>query len=291
MFGAVAMKTALLSGLSVGSRPHLFRLSRSWSLVALLAACSGSEPGPGGGTTSLKTPASFCQAWGKAACNAEVVDACGGDDVDACVASQQSFCLDLLPYGYDPKYAQECLDAVEDAYADADLNAEELGVVLQLAAPCDRLIKGSGDVGENCSEDTDCNTLADLRCVIKTGQAQGTCQVPVEVGGGDPCDGPDQICSSNYYCDGENCIRQKALGAECLYDDECSDEHRCDSTLDDAGERVPGVCVERIADSEPCTSDAECQSHLCPIARTATEGVCVSDLPLSPPIPLCENLR
>src|SRR5687768_2764816 len=162
----------------------------SWSMLALVAACGGSEAGPGSGSTSLANAGSFCQSWAKAACNPSVVDACRAQDADSCIDSQQSFCLALLPsLGYDPKFAQECVDAVADAYADAELTSDELRVVLQLAAPCDRLIKGSGEAGDNCAEDIDCNTLSDLRCVIKTGEAQGSCQVPAEVGGGDPCDG------------------------------------------------------------------------------------------------------
>ena len=254
----------------------------SWSIVAFLAACGGSETGPGGGGTSLKTANAFCEAWGKAACNDNVVDACGGDDVDACVASQQSFCLDILPIGYDPKYAQECLDAVSDAYADADLSTEELGVVLQLSEPCDRLIKGFGEVGATCSEDTDCNTLADLRCVIKAGETDGTCPVPVEVGGGDPCDGLALVCGGNYYCDGENCIRRKAEDAACTHDDQCTAETRC-------GEAE--TCVARLPDGDMCTADVQCQSHLCAIPRGGTEGVCVSEIRLSAGIALCEDLR
>lgn len=257
-----------------------------WSIVALVVACGGSEPGPGTGSSSLNTANSFCKAWGTAACNASVVDACGADEAEACVTSQQSFCLDLLPYGYDPKYAQECIDAVEAAYADADLSAEELAVVLQLAAPCDRLIKGAGEAGATCAEDTDCNTLVDLRCVIKAGQSEGTCQVPVEVGGGDRCSGADQVCAAGYYCSGNNCIAHKEVGEECASDDECSPENRCTATVDAAGE-----CVERLDEAEPCTADAECQSNLCAMARGATEGVCVSDIRLSAVIPLCQDLR
>jgi hypothetical protein len=258
----------------------------SCSILAFIVACGGSEPGPGSGESSLGTAATFCQAWGHAACNAGVVDACGGDDAEACVASQQSFCLDLLPYGYQPKFAQECLDAVEAAYSDANLSAEELTVVLQLGEPCDRLIKGIGAANASCAESTDCNTLDGLRCVVKPGETQGTCQVPVEVGGGDRCSAPEQFCADGYYCSGSNCIATKELGEACGFDTECSPEHRCTATADAAGE-----CVERLDDAEPCTADGECQSNLCAISRTTMEGICVSDIRLSAVIPICENLR
>ncbi len=260
----------------------------SWSIVAFVASCGGTEPGPGsGGSSTLANTTSFCQAWGKAACNAEVVDACGASDADACARSQQGFCLNIVDIvGYNSQHAQECLDAVKAAYTDANLDAEELEVVLHLADPCHRLIKGSGNAGATCSENADCNTLDDLRCVIKPGQTQGSCQVPEEVGGGDRCDGPEQVCAEGYYCSVSNCIAYKDLGDACTYDAECSPENRCNAV---AG--ADGECIARLEDTEICTADAECQSHICARSVNATEGVCVSDIRLSAAIPLCEDLR
>jgi hypothetical protein len=214
----------------------------------------------------------------------------GGNDVDACVNSQKSFCASLVPSGYDAKYGQQCIDAVKAAYADADLSADELRTVLQLKEPCDRLIKGPGEEGGGCDEDTDCNTLEELRCVVKIGQAEGTCQEPVEVGGGDPCDAAAQVCGGDYYCDGENCIRHKALGAACSYDAECADENRCNAAPDENGDLV-GECVARLEDSSVCTDHNECQSNLCAKSPTATQGRCVSLVRLSPDSALCENLQ
>jgi hypothetical protein len=262
-------------------------------VLSIVGGCSGgSEPGPSTGKgTSLATTVAFCKAWAEAACNEEVVSICdeGADGPDGCIASQEAWCRDLIPVGYDPKNAQACLDAVKAAYVDADLTSEELDIVLNLAEPCDQLIKGPTAEGGRCVTSTDCNTLDGLRCVIKSGQTEGTCQIPNEVGGGFGCSGAEQVCAEGFYCDGDNCLAQKDLGDSCAFDAECDPAHLCE--IDATADPPAGECVERKDTGDTCAADAECQSHLCAIPRGASSGVCVSRVRLSPDSAFCQDLR
>ncbi len=263
-----------------------------WFAVGLFVACSGSEEGPGTESDSLATPGTFCKAWAKAACNTSVVDYCdpGAGSADGCLQSQEEFCRDLLPTGYNSKYAQACIDAVKAAYTDADLTSEELGIILNLDAPCDRLIKGAGNAGDTCLSSTDCNTLEDLRCIVKGDATSGTCQIPTPVGGGQKCSGADQVCADGFYCDGSNCLAYKDVGDVCSFDAECAPEQRCEIEATDAG-TDSGTCVTRKTTGSDCIADAECQSHVCAIPRGADSGVCVSQVRLSAESAFCQDLR
>ncbi len=263
-----------------------------WFAVGLVVACSGSEEGPGTETNTLATPGSFCKAWAAAACNDSVVDYCdpGAANADGCKLSQEEYCRDLLPTGYNSKNAQACIDAVKEAYTDADLSSEELGIILNLDAPCDKLIKGGGGAGDTCMTSTDCNTLEDLKCVVKPGDSSGTCQVPATVGGGQKCSAADQVCDSGFYCDGSNCLAYKDLGDTCGSDPECAPEQRCNLIESDGGAAM-GECVQRKETGADCLADAECQSHICAIPRGADSGVCVSQVRLSAESAFCQDLR
>jgi hypothetical protein len=257
-------------------------------VLSAFCGCSGSEPGPGAaGGGSLKTTVAFCEKWAEAACNAKVVSACGADSKEACIESQAAACFDLIPYGYDPKNAKACLDAVGKAYEDADLTSEELELVLQLAAPCDRLIKGPIGKGETCSVTTDCNTLDGLKCIIKSGKEYGVCEVPREVGGGFSCKKAEEVCAEGFYCDGTNCLAQKEEGDECEFDAECEPSLRCDIP---SGETT-GTCVNRKKNGSDCSTNEECQSHLCAKPREASTGKCVNQVRLSADSAFCEDLR
>ncbi len=265
-------------------RALAFGIVLSW-----FCGCSGSEPGPGAADSgsSVKTRAAFCEEWAKAACNDEVVSACGAESTEACVESQAARCVDLIPFGYDPKNAKACLDAVADAYEDADLTPDELALVLQLAEPCDRLIKGLGDEGEVCTDTTECNTLEGLKCIIKADASDGTCQIPEEVSGGFSCKGAAEVCATGFYCNGKNCLAQKALDDECTFDSECDPSLLCEVP---AGEET-GTCVERKETGDDCKVNEECQSHLCAKPREATSGICVSRVRLTAESAFCEDLR
>ena len=101
-------------------------------LVCLAAGCSSSQAGPGS-HDPYGDVGSFCEQWGKAACNKTVVTNCSAASADKCVATQKEYCLALVsPSGYSSKFAKQCIQAVHDAYADAKLTASEYQVVTSL---------------------------------------------------------------------------------------------------------------------------------------------------------------
>src|SRR6185503_7647026 len=156
--------------------------------------CSGSQPGPGSEESTLKNESAFCDAWAKAACNEDVVTACNGTRAE-CIATQKSACRVLVPAGYESKYAEDCLDAVKDAYEDAELTAAEIDVVQKLGGACKTLVAGEKDEGDTCSTSFECNGVDGFECVVKPGETEGTCQVPNEVGGGQRCTAADSVCA------------------------------------------------------------------------------------------------
>ena len=124
----------------------------------------------------------FCDAWGERACSDEVVSVCQAPDVEDCRAAQRSACLEQLDADdFSPMMASDCLSAVEKAYADADLTADELRTTLRLEAPCDSLIVGPVAEGDDCDEHEDCDTASGFTCVFQADQDMGTCQIPVSV--------------------------------------------------------------------------------------------------------------
>src|SRR6478609_2805059 len=126
-----------------------------------------------GGCSSAETAfdpnasvSSFCGNWAKAACSNETVLACAGADkvdadlTDSCAISQRLFCERLVPHeGYSSLKATQCLNAVQAAYKDARLSAEEVLTVRHLGEPCSHLIKGPKRAAESCATNNDCNTL------------------------------------------------------------------------------------------------------------------------------------
>ncbi|HVY31812.1 MAG TPA: hypothetical protein VHB79_34995 [Polyangiaceae bacterium] len=259
------------------------------SLLLLAAAlplgCSGEKEDP----DPLETRTGFCQQWAEAACNQNVVDACNANSVDDCKASQAAYCLVTVPKNYrSSKYAHDCIAKVGDAYADGDLTAAELQVVTRLADPCDKLSTGTSDDGDSCDENDDCATVDGSLCIKKLGAAEGICGVPEEVGAGEACDGDNQVCDSDHYCNGENCVAYKKTDTgTCDADYVCKPEDRCLIATD----ATSGTCQARMPLSQACTSDDDCQSRYCAIAQGDTEGKCASKLRLGINEPLCENLR
>jgi len=258
--------------------------------LALLAAgawfgCSGSQPGPGADDSSLKTEAAFCVEWAEAACTSEVVAVCGGKE-ETCIDSQQQVCRALVPVGYSAKFAEDCLEAVRDAYEDADLSSDELEVVLRLGGACKTLVDGGQSEGGECIETTDCDGVNGYECVIRPGESFGTCQIPVVVGGGDPCTDPEVVCDVDFYCNGSDCLRRKAADADCTSNAMCAPELRCEIATGAA----EGVCVPRLDIGESCMTDDECASDLC-IGSTETDKGCVERIRLSTRDPLCQDLR
>jgi hypothetical protein len=225
-----------------------------------------------------RTRAEFCEDWAEAACSEETVSRCQAADSAACKLSQTSFCLDLVPEGFEDTTGDACLRAVRSAYADGDLSAAELRTVLRLDAPCDRLVRGPAGEGETCDSDQDCATPDGFVCVLKGGATAGTCQQPDEVQPGTSCAAAQQVCSEGFYCNGANCIAHLAAGAACTSNEECGPAARC----------LAGTCDARLTVRASCTSDDECISGVC--FQFDDGQRCTDRLPLSPSEPICDDL-
>jgi hypothetical protein len=253
-------------------------------VLALSAACSGAEEGPGSNTTTIQTRTAFCTEWGAQACNESVVEFCQASSVEACRSSQAAFCLSIVPETYAADSARTCLDAVKEAYQDADLNAEELLTVRQLGEPCNLIVHGSGGMNAACSIDTDCNGPKGLVCVVKGGT--GTCQVPEVVDGGFDCSEPQLVCDDGFYCNTENCVAYRRLGATCSSDGECGPEAYCDIVPPD----TQNVCLARGDVGDPCQTGRECVSQIC-LELANGDSSCLNLVRLAPSEPLCDDLR
>ncbi len=250
-------------------------------LLCLAAGCSSSKAGPGS-HDPYGDVGSFCQQWGKAACNSKVVANCSASNTDACIATQKEYCLTLVaPSGYSSQNAQQCIKAVHDAYADAQLTADEYKVVTSLGAPCDQLEKGPGASGDPCTDDSNCNTLDGLHCVLRPGDTTGTCYKPEVQQGGYPCSQPQQTCVTDFYCENGVCTHGQDVTAT------CSDAQPCVSTA----QCVSGSCVAKGATTASCSQDSDCISNICAKAAGSTSGVCVDKIILGPTEPLCNHLR
>ena len=268
----------------------------SLAVLLPLGACSGSES-KSRGPNPLATVSGFCQAWAEYACNPDVVNFCGGgEDIGGCQRTQSDFCESVVPSeGYDPKYAKECLRAVERAYEGDGLDTEQLLLVRQLKGDCARLTHGTARAGDSCSEDTECDTIEGYSCVTRPG-AEGTCQIPVEVEAGDRCRDPEAVCEQGYYCNGTNCIATLEEGDPCVDTQECAADLRCEKTSSGEGgaggeDENPGTCVPRITRfDDPCQENDDCGSGYCEQSGSGA-GDCVDMIQFSRGEPICEDLR
>lgn len=239
-------------------------------LIGLFVACSsGDDP---------LTRAEFCDEWATRACTGEVVSICQASSAEDCRGTQANFCLGVVPDSFTAEAADRCLDAVEDAYQDADLTREELDTVLRLGPPCDELAKGSTQGGDECDADADCETPSGYRCVIKGGEQSGTCQIPEEVGPGLKCSAPEQVCTVGFFCNSDNCVQALDVGEVCVNHAECGPNGFCSD----------GTCAERFGLNDECSFGEQCESGICYDGATST---CVDRVRLSPAEPLCQQLR
>ncbi|MFO0568509.1 MAG: hypothetical protein U0263_22800 [Polyangiaceae bacterium] len=248
--------------------------------AGLFAACGSSTKRSG---NVYGTEEAFCKEWAKAACNSKVVSACAAASVDTCVSKQSSYCLGLVPPYYASKNAKGCIEKVKSAYSDAKLTAAEIAVVRDLGAPCDKLNQGPGKAGDTCSAPDECDSLANLTCIVKVGSSSGTCQVAKEVGGGFSCTAVDETCAVGFYCDGQNCIAKKGGGQTCTEEIPCLEDFQCLGATGDM------KCVAKGDTAATCTEDAQCKSGMC--AKPATgSGKCVDSVVLTPTDPICQTL-
>lgn len=221
------------------------------------------------------TRSDFCVRWAAAACSSEVVSVCQASSEDDCQIAQNAACLAALPDTFMDRGVDDCIDAVGEAYEDADLSAAELSTVLRFRGPCSDVILAN-ESGESCEIDSNCEPALD--CVLK-GEAEGTCEEDVvTVGAGYSCVEREEKCEPGFYCDGSNCLAARAEGATCSNDSHCDIDTYCDE-----------VCVAKLDVNEACDADAECISGIC--YETDGERTCLDRLRLSPSEPMCADLK
>lgn len=246
------------------------------SATLVFAACSSSDE------EEPETLASFCSRWASAACSAEVVSACQAADENDCRDSQVAFCLEALPAaGFSGARADQCIDAIEAAYEDADVTSDEIFTVLRFAAPCDQLIRGQRSEGEECESRRDCDAPGGFDCVFKGDATAGSCQLPETVGAGRDCSAANAVCEPGFYCNGDNCIAGESVGDPCTSHAQCGTAGYCGLT---------SLCQTRTDVGSPCGFDEQCASGLC-YQFSSTEQVCTDRLRLSRSEPICEDLR
>src|SRR5690606_13338769 len=145
--------------------------------------------------------------------------------------------------------ARKCLDAVEEAVKDFELNAEERALFSELGGECSAVLSGDGEQGDKCTTNADCDQEHALSCVIRLGASAGTCEEPVEVSGGRNCDDPEEVCASEFYCNADrNCIEKRGEGASCSTTIPCADGFKC-AMEGDAG---ASECVARARVGDDC---------------------------------------
>ncbi|HEX2734453.1 MAG TPA: hypothetical protein VHM70_22750 [Polyangiaceae bacterium] len=255
-------------------------------LVGLISCGSDKDSDP------LGSASGFCAEWAKRACTEAVVTSCEADDKQACQSTQAQFCEKLVPDAlYSKAGADKCLKAVEAAYKDGDLSADERDTVRSLGAPCDEVLSGDGQANDACNESSDCDRTAGLDCLIPLGEQYGKCQKPHKVTGGLPCDGADDVCAEGFYCadsDGEqNCLARKNAGKACSDTVPCAEGLKCEP----AGDGGQGsLCKAKLAKNERgCETDSDCATGICLASKTAS--VCASFISLGPLEDICEDLH
>jgi hypothetical protein len=246
------------------------------SVVVAGAACT-LNPGP-------KYPfvTSFCEARATAECSTAVILACALPSMSTCVSNREQICVASQPPNtdYDPDPAQGCVNAVMAAYADAEVTLAESQAI---DSACGPVFSGPGAQGAPCQVDTDCQSSGGLQCVLAPASAQGTCQVPMMVEGGGSCAQPNQQCVSGFHCGvTANCDIDRLAGEPCDPNDPCGVGLACAAS---------GMCQSKSPDGTTCTSGDECLNGICNKGATATTGLCVSEITLSPTEPFCTDSR
>jgi hypothetical protein len=263
-------------------------------LLVWVGACGEDEKEPALGREE------FCSRWAAAACSQATVDACQAASIEACRTAQQEVCLDQLGDDFIDNGSDTCINAIELAYRDADLSADELRLI-ELGLECGAVVSGPADEGDDCAEDRDCDRSLSLKCVIRDGAAMGTCQVPETIGAGHQCGDPEDVCEADFFCSMEYCIARYDHDDECSYTGQCSSDAFCNlnrSAADGgspdggspAGGSSAGVCEARHPTNAPCTANEQCQSGIC-YEFSDAEQVCISRLRLSRSEPICATLR
>ena len=229
---------------------------------------------------SNRTREEFCNDWAEAVCSKEAVSACQAASAEDCRLTQEGACRKLVPDDFSDEKGQDCIDAVKRAYADADLEGDELSTVLRLGGPCDRLIAGDKESGDECNENHDCDGPSGYVCVRHSDDAKGTCQVPQVTEAGKDCSAAQRTCEKGFYCNGDNCIEAKDAGDECTIPEECGENAFCSPA---------GKCEKRHKVGAECSSDGECSDGIC--YEYEGEKTCTDRIRLGRSEPLCDELK
>jgi hypothetical protein len=248
---------------------HLFLIP-----FLLVPACGQDDEGPKGREDPLTTRDGICEAWAKAACNDTVTRRCGARSADDCVESQADYCAGVIGDGpFLASYAKACVEDVQAAYADAELDYDEWqDVVLALEGACSLLnpLAGAGEEGSD--------------------------EPATALEGGADCDPAEDVCVATHYCDEEVhiCRLRAAAGDACCENDPqlitplctprpCQASAYCDGP---SGEQV---CVSRGSVADECVTDAECDSGLFCVEATGGKE-CTDTLFLGTGTLFCDEL-
>lgn len=250
--------------------------------VVWLVACGTTEADP------LKSVGGFCNLWGQEVCTESVVGLCGSPSTEQCQLKQSEFCVDQLSDGsYQGEGAQECLTFIHDIYRDSAISRKEREALLSLGPPCDGLLSGEGNAGDECDEDKDCATAQGFECIERLPEEGRHCHVPELVEGGGRCQDEASVCIEGQYCNGSNCIAKATEGDECSAAIPCEDSSRC---VIPSGETV-GECEPRAKNGTACRIDSDCASNLCDRNADEEEGYCVTYIGLDVRSDLCALFR
>lgn len=272
-------------------------LSWTWMACAALASAMGGclvteddDGGPPTGPTyAYPTAEDFCAGLASAECGDEVVQACYGSDAasleanrDTCAGVRAAACS-ATTLEYHPEFAEACVNARRTVLADASLTGDEIRTADEA---CLAVFSAGGADGVTCTAHTDCDTGGGLRCVIKTGSAEGLCKTPQSVGGGSPCDAEEAVCADGFFCDAAStaCLAEKALGADCSTAAPCAAGFKC--TVPDGG-----VCVEQEATGGTCATGGDCVSGFCLIPSGGATGTCSAAWALQQTATTCDEFR
>ncbi len=255
--------------------------------VALIDCTTKTEPPP-----KYPDGNAYCQGRGEAECNDAVIAACLLPSKDTCIMKRQAACNMDIPLGrvYDPSQAEACLAKVSAAYSDAQLTKDEIDSYDDACAP---LFSGTGVKDSPCETDSDCKLSDGYKCIFKTvaaadagadgggATANGTCQVPKTVSGGDSCAAVDALCPEGYHCGiTMHCDANGIAGEPCNDALPCKPDLKCSAL---------GMCEDKLVDGSPCVTSDDCTGGIC-LATTAG-NLCASRVTLSPSEPFCTSSR
>jgi hypothetical protein len=255
---------------------------------AWIAGCVVSEETTPPVTQTWPYPdeAAFCAKLGEVVCNDDVVTDCYGssdeslpDDKTSCIEAYSAL-SNCNPNGftYHPITAEACLEAMTLIWGDARVDETEIEDATEA---CIAVFYEPGAVGDSCTMDGQCDTPADLRCVIKAGDTEGTCRKPDSIGGGYSCDAPDAICADAFYCDATfHCTERPGINDACSPTMPCDTSTLCTPTTE--------ICDAKEENGVACASADECLNGFCNKPRGSDNGVCGATITLDGTSANCE---